>query len=150
MSISRRSLVTTAAALPALAASALAAGDPCGDAELLRLGELLEPIERDQRQELALDDAARRGERDDDDPDSVRWDALNSRAFPLVNRILAHKAETVAGLRVQTRALQLTNNDLWYPLPGLDDSDRIPGYFRSVCNVLGLPLPRSAYIEVRS
>jgi hypothetical protein len=57
--LSRRSLVTTVAALPALAvpAESALAGEAAGDAELLQLGKLLEPIERDVYAQHAMDDA---------------------------------------------------------------------------------------------
>jgi hypothetical protein len=56
--LSRRTLVTSAAALPALAVPALAAdaiGPGHPDAELLRLGAKLEPVERDWFEQTALD-----------------------------------------------------------------------------------------------
>jgi hypothetical protein len=57
--LSRRSLVTIAAALPALAvpAGSALAGEAGDDAALLRLGKLLEPIERDVYAQSATDAA---------------------------------------------------------------------------------------------
>jgi len=76
------------------------------------------------------------------DDEGGPWDDLNERAFSVVKPILAHKATTPAGLKVQTRALMLTNSELWHaPWTVEDASERIPSYFRSVCNVLGLALP---------
>jgi hypothetical protein len=108
------------------------------DAELLRLGVLLEPIEREYYAEVAAEKAARKvGGRDNCD-----WDDLNDRIFTLCNDILSRKATTIAGVTVQTRALGLTNGELWHaPWQAADESERLPSYFRSVCSVLGLALP---------
>ena len=71
----------------------------------------------------------------------VNWDDLNDRTFTICSGILSHKATTIAGLAVQTRALMLTNNELWYGPTVEDSSERIPSYFRTVCNVLGVASP---------
>jgi hypothetical protein len=62
--LSRRSLVASAAALPALAvpAVAVASAEPSDDTELLRLGALFEPIEREYYGRIAA-------EPDDDEED---------------------------------------------------------------------------------
>ena len=76
-----------------------------------------------------------------DDSDEV-WERLHERVFPVANEILSHKATTLAGLALQTRALALTNNELSHePSSVMDNSDRIQLYFRSVCSVLGLAPP---------
>jgi hypothetical protein len=101
------------------------------DAELLQLGVQLEPIEREWKTQLAAEKAARKetgsGATDCD------WDDLCDRIATLCNDILSRKATTIAGLAVQTRALGLTNGELWYaPWKVEDASERIPSYFRSV------------------
>jgi hypothetical protein len=107
------------------------------DAELLWLGELLEPIEREWNTLVAAEKAARK-ETGSGDTD-CDWDDFGDRITMLCNDILSRKATTIAGLTVQTRALGLTNGELWHaPWKVVDESERLPSYFRSVCSVLGL------------
>jgi hypothetical protein len=131
--ISRRTVVTSAAALPALAVPAIAADDD-DDAELVRLGELLEPLEREAAALRAIEDQ----EHDGVDLSKL-YDQLGDRMAGLVDEIIEHKANTLAGLTVQTRALRVDSPEHWDENMVLDP--RLPVYLRSVCNVLGLALP---------
>ena len=140
MSISRRSMITSAAALPALAVPAVAAEHVGADAELLRLGELLEPLEREAAALRAIED-----QEHDADELSKLYDQLNERTVGLVNEIIEHKANTLAGLTVQTRALRAFSPEHWDENMGNDP--RLPYYLRSMCNALGLALPRPVYLS---
>jgi hypothetical protein len=116
----------------------IAASEP--DAELLRLAAQLEPMEREYYAQVAAEKAARK-ETGSGDTD-CDWDDLCDRVATLCNDILSRKATTIVGLAVQTRALMLTNNELWHdPSTVVDASERLPSYFQSVCSVLGLALP---------
>jgi hypothetical protein len=87
--LSRRTLVASAAALPAVAAlpvaSALAStGSP--DVELLRLGAKLAVVERERSAQMAIDRANDEagiliGDDEDENGDSL-WDRINSRVIP--------------------------------------------------------------------
>ena len=110
------------------------------DAELLQLAVQLEPIEREWNTQVAAEKAARK-ETGSGDTD-CDWDDLCSRVVILCNDILERNATTIAGLAVQTRALGLTNGELWHaPWEVEDVSERIPSYFRSVSNALGIASP---------
>jgi hypothetical protein len=100
---SRRAVLAGAAAtLPAVAVlpslTAAAAANP--DAELIALGVQLEPIAEEW---LVLNDA----EDLSDDEIDARCDAVDGRLFPLAEHILSLKAQTVAGLAVQVRAITM-------------------------------------------
>jgi hypothetical protein len=95
------------------------------DAELLQLGALLEPIEREYYAQIAIEKAAR--EETGSGRTDCDWDDLNDRTFTVCNDILERRAMTFAGLAVQTkRALMLTNNEMWRdPSAVVDGSERI-------------------------
>ena len=113
------------------------AGD--ADVELLQLAALLEPIEREWNTQVGREGCDKGRVSGDTDCD---WDDLCDRIATICNDILSRKATTIAGLVVQTRALGLTNGELWHaPRKVEDASERISSYFRSVSNVLGVALP---------
>jgi hypothetical protein len=65
---------------------------------------------------------------------------LNAGIFPLANQILRHKATTLEGFRIQTRALLVTAVELWD-----DDDAQLAPYLRSACSLCKLapPPPRT-------
>ena len=67
------------------------------------------------------------------------WSKLDKRIFPFANETLKHKAATLEGFRIQTRALIVTALELW------DDEDdaQLAPYLRSACGLCNLPLPPS-------
>jgi hypothetical protein len=121
--LSRRSLVTSAVALPALAPS-LANALPVGaDAELLRLGAELDRVRKDWLAQRALD----RWEEANNiqiDPDLERWGRINDQLFDLGDEILAHKATTLAGLAIQTHAIALLFYEAWADRDCEEDEDQ--------------------------
>jgi hypothetical protein len=64
------------------------------------------------------------------------WSKLDGRIFPLANEILSHRATTLEGFRIQTRALMVTALELWD-----DDDAQLAPYLRSACNLCKLPPP---------
>ncbi len=50
---------------------------------------------------------------DDPDPELTEWDQIHDRMYPLVDKILAYKAQTVAGLAVQAQAMAVCHPELW-------------------------------------
>jgi hypothetical protein len=157
--LSRRAIMSGAAALPAVAVLPVSAiarvGNP--DAELLRLGAEFQPIIHEWAARRAIE--LRHGEAweevciraglpriefgsipDDeyraysDKRSNVRteysdeqeaefdeelesgesvWDDILGRLNPLAREIISHKAQTVAGLAVQTRAMTVYYAELW-------------------------------------
>jgi hypothetical protein len=102
--LSRRALVTSGAALPALVVPALASFSPDHpDAELLRFAVQLEAVGQQVEAENEL--AA--------NCDEIKLGQLVDRLNPLANEILAMQPTTLDGLRVQARALALRAPDLW-------------------------------------
>jgi hypothetical protein len=114
--LSRRSIVASVAALPALAVPAVAlavAAEPDADAGLLRLGSALERV-GDQWLAQRATDRWEDANNISVDPDLERWGRINERLFDLVEEIFAHKAATtLAGLAVQTHAIALANSEWW-------------------------------------
>jgi hypothetical protein len=70
---------------------------------------------------------------------SKLYDQLFERMVGLVDEIIERKANTLAGLTVQTRALQAFSPEHFDE--NMVNDPRLPDYLRSLCNVLGLPLP---------
>jgi hypothetical protein len=69
------------------------------------------------------------------------WDDINERLNPLAHEIISHKAQTIAGLAVQARAMTVYYPLLW----DADDEDEYEhhrNFIESVCSFVGLtPLP---------
>jgi len=197
--LSRRTLVTSAAALPALAVPALGSSDPNHpDAELLRLGAQFEPIIREYAAQTAIDEektaafnaavelatgiadrdapehpeghryrdpvpeltkenravwyhATRdkilherfSGYSDEDNP----WNAIHDRLDALAKDIISRKAQTVAGLAVQARAMTAYYAELW-DRDEDDEDDEGSGhriFIEAVCAFVGVtPVPLAA------
>jgi hypothetical protein len=96
------------------------------DAELLELGKRLRPIE-EQWESLRLEEAQ-----------SAEWDDfLEDRMWPLVDRILACTAQSLAGFQVQIRALYLATD-------GFEDMERHElKFIASACGLTGLSAARA-------
>ena len=94
---------------------------------------MFEPIEKTFHALLAAEAAG-------DDLGDV-WSEIDGRIFPLANEILKHKAATLEGFRIQTRALMVTAMELW------DDDDQgdrqLAPYLRSACSLCNVSLPPS-------
>jgi hypothetical protein len=144
--LSRRHLVTTVAALPALAVPAFASdvGDPNHpDAELLRLGVELDRVGKDWLAQRALDRREEANNVRNVDPELERWERIHGELYPLSEAILDCEATTLAGLAVQTHAFALMRSEWWGDNGGNDDyggSRRL--YIESVSSFLGIvPVP---------
>jgi hypothetical protein len=79
----------------------------------------------------------------EDELELGHWDRLNRRVNPLAEKILSYKASTLDGVRLQTRALMIYDNEIWNAT-SWDDAE--PGgslcdFFASLCGVLGIPFP---------
>jgi hypothetical protein len=178
--LSRRTLVSSAAALPALTVPALAlAGNP--DAELLRLGAQLAVLEQERAAQMAKDRAEQdlveaevekrtgialcdapeltyenretgywelrdrackelSGLNPDDEDENGRskWDRVHSRLFPILNAILALRASTAEGLKVQARAIVLAASDLWDGEPQPENERHEQRFIEAACAHFGM------------
>jgi hypothetical protein len=73
-----------------------------------------------------------------------KWDALTKVFYPLADDILAYKATTIEGLRLQVRALISAYEETWNPDEYDEDQPSDPwlrDFVRSACNVLDVPFP---------
>jgi hypothetical protein len=104
------------------------------DAELLELGVQLEQAEQEWFEQRARYDA---GEPIECDSDGVRvpWTRIQGRINPLIDAILKQKAQTVAGLIVQTRAIVLDEAEWW---DGSSETENPRRFFESLCSLLGI------------
>jgi hypothetical protein len=75
----------------------------------------------------------------EDEGNLGHWDRLNDKLNPVAEKILSYKASTLDGLRLQTRALIIYNNEIWDR--ETDEPDEACGFFASLCGVLGVPFP---------
>jgi hypothetical protein len=75
----------------------------------------------------------------EDEGNLGHWDRLNDKLNPVAEKILSYKASTLDGLRLQTRALIIYNNEIWDG--ETDEPDEACGFFASLCGVLGVPFP---------
>jgi hypothetical protein len=76
---------------------------------------------------------------DDPDPDLTEWDQIHDRMFPLVDKILAYKAQAVAGLAVQAQAMALCHPELWDEDNGNSEEDcRHRLFIEAVCAFVGV------------
>jgi hypothetical protein len=129
--VSRRTLVTGAAALPAIAvlpAIADAAANP--DAELLALGAQLAELEREAQALNALVAAGA-------DVDDACGAAFCKRLLGLTDDILGRRAHSVAGLAVQTRAIIMAAPDLW----DCENERHERTFIEAVCAFVGVAIP---------
>lgn len=151
--LSRRTIMSSAAALPALAGIAISpslaiAAAPVGaDAKLLKLGAVLDRVGKDWVAQRATDE----WEDANDvsiDPDLERWGRLNGRLSRGADKILAHKATTPAGIGVQTQAIAMQLFELWEnECEAEPDPDRARArlFIELVSSYLGIvPLPMQA------
>jgi hypothetical protein len=184
--LSRRHLVTTAAALPALAVPAFASeaiGPNHPDIELLRLGVELEAVIVEWHAQRAIDrkhsaavyaalEAAGLSDIDhhrslpDDEfraylakrdavtepiyrassddvneaGESIAWNDIHGRMWPMINAVLECKAQTLAGFAVQARAITLSHAELWEDAIGHDEDHR--PFLEAACAFAGVvPVP---------
>jgi hypothetical protein len=111
---SRRRILTTAAALAGAAAvNVSSVSSDTVDAELRALGLELETLIREWHARQAIDRRVRAGEVPDSDPESEGWTDFHDRMYPVCDRILACRPQTIAGLGVQARAISLTEEGWW-------------------------------------
>jgi hypothetical protein len=77
------------------------------------------------------------------DPQLEEWTALHARLFPLAERILAMRATTLAGLRVQATAISLAAAELWdHGMNHHDEPNHERMFVEAVCQFLGVtPVP---------
>jgi hypothetical protein len=131
---SRRSLVTSAAALPALTVPAIANALPVGaDIELQQLGVRLLRIKR----ELAAIDAIADGE----DYDAA-FEVVNGRLCALMDPIYSLTATTIDGLAVQAAAVTIAAADIWDNDPDEEAPLGVERRFiEAVCRYTGVEHP---------
>jgi len=72
---------------------------------------------------------------DEDNP----WNPIHDRLFPLAEDILSRKAQTIAGLAVQTRAVVLAAADVWEQETPEAIHERT--FIEAVCRFVGVPIP---------
>jgi hypothetical protein len=141
--LSRRHLVTTAAALPALAVPAIA--DPNGpnpDAELIALGDELLRL---WPEFVAARDAFNEWCGPDGSPAETRYCTVNDELSELSGEIMEIPSRTLAGLRVKVMASIHTIDPINWDR-SYDDQDVDGQAFRSlieaVCEVVGIDLAK--------
>jgi hypothetical protein len=105
------------------------------DADLLAIGTRFQKIEDEHRVQLAMD---RDGTADL--TDDTQWEAIHDRLSPLAAEILSKKAQTIAGLAVQTRAITLVAYDIWEPA-FVGDSDHERKFIEAVCAFVRVAVP---------
>jgi hypothetical protein len=78
----------------------------------------------------------------EEDPDLTRWTRLHARMYPIVDAILARKAQTVAGFAVQVRAFTLSSEEWWNdPLHSSCETDQL-AFANAACAFVGvIPVP---------
>jgi len=104
------------------------------DTELLRLGVQLEQVEQEWLRRFA---AVHAGEPIECDSDGVGvpWNFMHRGVTPLIDAILGQKAQTVAGLIVQTRAIVLDKAEWWNGCCEMENPRR---FLDSLCSLLGI------------
>jgi hypothetical protein len=132
--LSRRSLVSSAAALPALTVPAIANALPVGaDIELLQLGVRLLRIKR----ELNAMDAITDGQAYDD-----AFEVVNGQLCALMDPIYSLTATTIDGLAVQAVAVTIAAAELWDVDPDQEPELQIERRFiEAVCRYTGVEHP---------
>jgi len=104
------------------------------DAELLLLGVQLEQAEQEWLRQRTAIHAGEPIECDSDGV-SVPCNFIHDGITSLIDAILRQKAQTVAGLIVQTRAIVLDKADWWNGCREMDNPRR---FFESLCSLLGI------------
>jgi hypothetical protein len=143
--LSRRHLVTTAAALPALAVPGLAAeaiGPNHPDAELIALGDELLRL---WPEFLAARDAFNESGGPDGRPEEIRYCAIDDQVSEVVAEIIEIPSHTLAGLRVKVMAsIHATDSYNWdKPFDELDeDGQAARSLMEAVCAVTGIDLAK--------
>jgi hypothetical protein len=110
------------------------ASQELSDAELLRLGVQLEQAEQEWLRQCAAVDAGEPIECDSDGV-SVPLNFINYGASELIDAILRQKAQTVAGIIVQTRAIVLDKAEWWNGCPEMENPRC---FFESLCSFFGI------------
>jgi hypothetical protein len=70
------------------------------------------------------------------DPDLMEWGRIHDRMYPLVDKILGYKAQTVAGLAVQVQAIAISHTELWDE--DEEDCYRHRLFIEAVCAFVGV------------
>jgi hypothetical protein len=74
---------------------------------------------------------------DDSDTDEESpWTPIHDRLYPIVDAILSRRAQTIAGLAVQARAIVMGHADIWDALD--EDTERERLFIESVCAFVGV------------
>jgi hypothetical protein len=143
--LSRRHLVTAAAALPALAVPAFAADHP--DAELIALGDELQRLWPGYLASIAATNS------DDDLISDAAWpeyEAIDWETCELAEKIIAVPARTLAGLRVKAIVAIHSSWFLWdQPFDDLDWNQKgARALMEAACSVTGLDAAELAAAEM--
>jgi hypothetical protein len=128
--VSRRAMLAAASvAIPVATAGATPLGS--ADAELLALGAQLNELEKEWRLFNVIPDESY---------EQTRADAVLDREDALVWDILSHKADTVGGLAVQTKAITMAAAELWGELENTHER----AFIEAVCAFVGVPKPEQS------
>ena len=141
-SISRRHLVTVAAALPALAVPAVAVAQSA-DAELIALGDKLRRLWPEY---LAARSTLNEYGFDPPDDISARYYALDWQTWELAEKIMAAPAHTLAGLGVKAIVAIHAAPQFWDgPFQDTDWDQKGPrALIEAVCSLTGLDVAEHA------
>jgi len=143
--LSRRHLVTTAAALPALAVPALASdviGPNHPEAELIALGDELLSL---WPEFVAARDAFNESGGPDGRPEEIRYCAVDDELSEIADEIMEIPSHTLAGLRVKVLAsIHATDSYNWdRPFDELDGNEQAArSLIEAVCAVVGIDLAK--------
>jgi hypothetical protein len=75
---------------------------------------------------------------------SIAWRDIHDRQFPLIDAIMGHKAQTLAGFAVQARAVTLSHSELWES-PAEFEGDHHRPLMEAACAFAGVvPVPLDA------
>jgi hypothetical protein len=79
-------------------------------------------------------------------PDRVHWDEaawvrLRDELYPLANEILSFEAKTLAGIRLQVRALMAAYDDETWASDDDGPAHAMGNFIQSVCAFTGVPFP---------
>jgi hypothetical protein len=149
--LSRRHLVTAAAALPALALPALASdaiGSNHPDAELIALGDELLSL---WPEFVTARDAYNESCGPDGCPEEIRYCAINDQLSEIAYAILEIPSHTLAGLRVKVMAsIHTIDSGHWdTPFDELDgDGQSARSLMEAVCAVTGIDLAKHLGVEL--
>jgi hypothetical protein len=76
---------------------------------------------------------------------SIVWNDIHGRLYPIVDDILARRAQTIAGLAVQVRAAIMAAAELWEPLGEEIERERV--FIESVCTFVGVKPERLLLLD---